>query len=284
MYVLEVENTQGATLTLTQNESNFQIVKVTGLTPPKALISTSTVASMDGEKYKSSRLDVRNIVITVKLNGNVEQNRLTLYNFFDNGEYCKIHYFNGTRNVYCEGICENVDNDLFTSKQEMQISILCTEPYWKSLNLISVDLSQAFGMFEFPFAIDSEGIAFTDFISNREVVVINGGEVKCGILITLTATTNEIVNPIIYNVKTGESLKVNTTLNTSDVVIINTNRGQKSIKKIVDGNSSNIIGSLEAGSTWFQLDKGVNIYTCRADANSSGLKVHFEFRNLYKGV
>lgn len=284
MFKLEIENKNGAKLQLTQNESNYQIVNASGLTPPTAKIETTTVANMDGEKFKSSRLEMRNIVLLIALRGDVEKNRIALYDFFDVGQYCKIYYSNGTRNVYVEGYCEQIEGDFFSQSEQMQISIICAEPFWKSFNLITVDLSQVFGGFEFPFSIDNEGVSFSDFISNREVVVINGGEIKCGVVITLTAEIDNIINPAIYNVKTGESLKINTTLNLGDIVVINTNKGEKAIEKIVDGVSANIIGTLETGSTWFQLEKGVNLFTYRADVNSSGLRVLFEYHNLYKGV
>ena len=94
MFSLEVENKQGTKLKLTQNESNYQVTKIEGLTPPKAKIVTTTVANMDGEKFKSSKLEARNLVLTIKLNGDVEANRLALYDFFENGQYCKIYYSN----------------------------------------------------------------------------------------------------------------------------------------------------------------------------------------------
>lgn len=284
MFTLEVENQQGSKLKLTQNESKYQIINVEGLTPPAATFTTSVVANMDGERFKNSKIGIRNIVITIRLNGDVEGNRLSLYDYFDNGKYCKIHYSNGDRKVYCEGYCENCEGNFFTNSEQMQISILCLDPYWKSFNLMFVDLSQSFGNFEFPFSIDKEGIVFSNFINNREVLVINSGEIECGVIITLRAEIDNINNPVLYNVKTGESFKINTTLNLGDIVVINTNKGQKSIEKIVDGKTSNIIGSLESGSTWFQLAKGVNLFTYSADANYSKLKVFFEYRNLYKGV
>lgn len=81
MYVLRVQNTRGEMLTLTQNEPRYQIVEIDGLNPPKANINSSTVAGMDGTQFISSKLEDRNIVITIKINGDVESNRQYLYKF-----------------------------------------------------------------------------------------------------------------------------------------------------------------------------------------------------------
>lgn len=284
MFTLEIENTNGRKLKLSQNEDNYQITNITGLTSPKAEIFTSDIANMDGKKFKSSRLEVRNIVLTIKLNGDVEANRIALYDFFDTGKTCKIYYKNGARRVYCEGYCEQLEAGLFEKNQSVQVSILCVDPYWKSFNLIYSDLSFLFSNFEFPFAIEKEGVEFSIFNEIRDSGVLNSGDVSCGVVITLIANNDNIQNPIIYNVVTGEFLKLNLTMNNGDKVIINTNRGLKSICKIVDGSKINIISLLAEGSSWLQLEKGRNIFTYRADSNYLDLSVVFEHNNLFKGV
>lgn len=284
MFTLEVENKQGGKLKLSQNETQFQIISIEGLTPPKAKITTTAIANFDGERFKHSKMEMRNIVITLKINGDVESNRILLYDFFDNGQYCKIYYSNNTRKVYVEGYCENVESDLFSQSQTMQISILCADPFWKSINTILVDLSQSTGVFEFPFSIDINGIEFSNLIENKETLVINNSDVPCGIIITLIAENFSVENPVIYNVKTGESFAINTTLNAGEIIIINTNKGEKSITKIVDSKEENIISLLDENFTWFQLEKGVNLFTYNASSNPSKLKVLFSYNSLYKGV
>lgn len=284
MFTLEVENKQGGKLKLSQNETQFQIISVEGLTPPKAKITTTAIANFDGERFKHSKMEMRNIVITLKINGDVESNRILLYDFFDNGQYCKIYYTNSSRKVFVEGYCENVESDLFSQSQTMQISILCADPFWKSINTELVDLSQSIGVFEFPFSIDTNGIEFSNFIENKETLVVNYGDVQSGIIITLFTENKSIINPVVYNVKTGERLTLITTLNVGEVITINTIKGQKSITKIVDGVEENIIKDLEVGSSWLQLEKGTNLFTCNAATNFSNLKVLFSYNNLYKGV
>lgn len=284
MYILKVENRNGAVLRLSQNESKYQILKIDGLTPPDADITSSTLANMHGEKFKSSKIGVRNVVINLRLQGNVEENRIALYDFFDNGEEIKVYYQNGMRNVFIDGYCEKVDSDFFSKDEEMQISIVCLSPFWKNINTTRIDISQVFDNFEFPFAIEKEGISFSDYFENREVNIINSGEVETGVKITLTTSTNNIVNPVIYNVHTREFLKLNTNIDIGDKIIINTNKGEKSITKISNGIPVNEINSLGNDSTWLQLSKGSNLFTYQSEENQDALRIVFEFNNLYKGV
>lgn len=284
MYSLTIENPTGKKIKLTQNESNYQVLRVDGLTPPKAKITTTTVANMDGERFKDSRLEMRNLVFTIRIKGDVEKNRIALYDFFDVGQKCKIYYKNNSRNVYIEGYCESADDDLFTSQQEMQVSVICDNPFWKNLAVVYSDVSALTGSFEFPFSISAEGIEFSNYVENRKTEIVYSGDVESGFVITITALNDGVVNPIIYNYQTQDFIKVNVTLNNSESLIINTNKGLKSVYKIVDGVKTNIIGLLDKDSTWLTLKKGVNVFTCSSDSNSVDLKIIFEHNSLYKGV
>lgn len=284
MFTLKVENKNQPVIELTNDETRYQIVDIEGLNPPKAQIITNAIAGMDGEKFKSSKLEMRNIVLTIKVNGDAEENRLRLYEFFRTGQWCKIYYTNEHRNVYIEGYCETVECALFTRNQEVQVSIVCPDPYLKSMLTIYADISKQFSVFEFPFSIEEEGIEFSNLDVDRETLVINSGEIESGLTITLTAVSGNIAYPIIYNVDTGEFLKLNLVMQEGDIIIISTHKGQKSIKKISNAIETNVINSLESGSTWFQLKTGATVFTYTATYNDEGLKVEFESNLLYEGV
>lgn len=284
MFTLKVENKINQILELTHDETNYQVLNITGLNPPEAEIFTKAVANMDGEKFKFSKLQMRNIVLTIKINGEVEANRIHLYEYFRTGAWCKIYYSNSSRNVFIEGYCEAIECPLFELKQQMQISIVCPNPYFKSLLEIYADISKQFANFEFPFAIESDGVEFSILDLDRETVVINAGEITSGLIITLTARNGNVAYPVIYNVDTGEFIYLNLVMQEGDIVIINTNKGNKSIKKISNGVETNVINSFAAGSTWFQLPVGGTVFTYQATYNDVGLKVEFESNLLYEGV
>jgi hypothetical protein len=285
MFELKIENIKGQILKLTQNESNYQVIEITGLEPPQAVINTVKSANRDGSMFNTSFLAERNVVITVALTGDVEKNRLKLYDVFSTGDYCKVYYSNYSRNIYCEGHVEAIETALFSQKQQVQISIICENPYLYALNQIYIDISKAFNNFEFPFAIEKAGTEIAIINENRRAEIINSGETT-GIEMTLyTNTQNTVVsNPVIYNAKTGEFLKINTDIQYGEVVVVNTTKGKKSIKKIINGLEQNIINSLETGSTWHQLNSGHNVFDYSSDTGQTILHIEFAYNVVYKGV
>jgi len=285
---LKLENEMGGVIDLTQNQNKYQVVGIEGLNPPNAIIHQSEISGMDGTKRMSSKLETRNIVITVRINGAVERNRLNLYNFAKTKHYCKVWYKNGTRDVYIEGWVETNECSLFTDNEAMQISIICPDPYFKCAQEIITDVSQVLGLFEFPFAFGSGGdtdepIEFSVYIQNRITNVYNEGEDDTGVIIKIT-TTGTVVNPRIYNVATREGFTLNMTLEEDDVLTINTTRGQKSIKLRRGTTLSNAINKVVRDSVWLQLSKGDNLITYDAEEGVENMLVVFTHRTKYQAV
>lgn len=285
MFICKVENTRNNILTLTQNEDNFQVLKITGLNPPKAQINTAKMATLDGKKFNSSTLNERNIVITVKLNGDVEKNRIRLYSFFRPKEWCKFYYKNNSRNVFIEAYTENVECDLFTNNEIMQISLLCPEPYFKDVQEIIDDISKILSKFEFPFSIDEEGIEFSTLDTSKITNVHNSSEMDTGVIIDIDIYSH-IEKLLIKNTSTGETLTLNYQFQSNDKVTINTNKGNKSIKLVRNAETINIFSAIEKGSKFFRLNIGDNFFSYLADEGENDSFVHIVFRRntLYGGI
>lgn len=285
MFICKIENTRNNILTLTQDEDNFQVIKITGLNPPKAQINTTKMATLDGKKFNSSTLNTRNIVITVKLNGDVEKNRIRLYSFFRPKEWCKFYYKNSSRNVFIEAYTENVECDLFTNNEVMQISLLCPEPYFKDVQEIIDDISKILSRFEFPFSIDEEGIEFSTLDTSKITNVHNSSEMDTGVIIDIDIYSH-IEKLLIKNTSTGETLTLNYQFQSNDKVIINTNKGHKSIKLIRNAETINIFSAIEKGSAFFSLNIGDNFFSYLADDGENDSFIHIVFRRntLYGGV
>lgn len=293
MYTLRFENETGETITLSGVENKYQIKSITGLNPPNANVHRSDVAGMDGTKYMSAKLGERNIVVTVHINGNVERNRLELYKYFKTKHYSKMYYTNGSRNVYIEGYVETIECDLFTISEDMQISIICPDPYFQDAKEIVTDVSKVLPNFEFPFAFGADGVEegtitdeameFSVYIKDRIVNVLNEGEDETGLIIKITAM-GEVINPRIYNVITREVFAMNITLQRSDILTINTSKGQKSVTLLRESTLSNCINKVQRDSTWLALGKGDNLFTYEADDGASSMKMLFTHRTKYQAV
>lgn len=287
MYTAKIENSNGEILTLTQNEPKWQIVSITGLDQPPAQVNLTSIAGLDGSKFNSAKLDTRNLVITLKLNGEVEKNRLELYRFFRTKDICTFYYKTASLDVYIKGYVETVECVLFSESETMQVSIICPFPYFASINEVVADISNRVAGFTFPFSINyDEPIAFSTFVINRVTDVFNSSGAETGLTIEVDVLDDSVEDIKIQNTVSGEFIEVKYNFAAGDKVIISTVKGQKGIHLIRDGEESNIFGALQAGSTFVQLGVGDNYFGYSIDAGENDDQVYITFRyyNLYRGV
>lgn len=127
-------------------------------------------------------------------------------------------------------------------------------------------------------------VEFSTLVINEETNVYNGGDVETGALITLQAA-GAVKNPSVYNVETNEYFVLdNLTLQAGDVVRINTIKKQKSVTLLRDGVTTNLIGNVRFGSTWFQLAPLDNTFIVSAEVNPENMYVTFMIANQFEGV
>ena len=285
MFNLIVETKNGESINLNET-AKYQIYQVDGLNPPTAQINISSSAGVDGGKFNSATLDERNIVLYIKLLGDIEKNRLELYRFFRTKEYCKIYYQNSSRNVYTEGYVESFDITSFTNNEIAQISILCPEPYFKDLLEIVDDISKIINRFYFPFSINiDDPIPFSEIEMDKATSIINASECETGLIIEIDFLGN--VNKLeIRNTVTGEKMTLNYEFLENDKVIINTNIGSKTAKLYRNSNETNLLPHLQKNFTFFQLPVGETTFSYLADEGDSDQLVSIKFRhnNKYRGV
>ena len=153
MYNAKIQNKNGQILVLTQKEQIYQLISIEGLNPPNGTINTTVIVGMDGALYNSSKLETREIVIILKINGETEQNRLALYSYFRTKEWCRFYYSNESRSVYIDGYVTNVECSLFDQEEIAQITIICPAPYFSDITEIIDDISSTVSLFTFPFFI-----------------------------------------------------------------------------------------------------------------------------------
>ena len=278
MFTLEIENTKGTRLELTNNEDDFQVTNIEGLNPPNANINTSNYANSDGSSFNSSKIENRQIVITISLNGDIERNRLLLYKYFKNKEWCKIYYKTESRNVFIEGYVQTFEVPQFTQKQVAQIAILCPDPYFKDLDEIVTSISKVIKRFTFPFAINiNEPIPFSDLDIEKVTNVINDSESDTGLII------NELE---IRNTDTGKNLIIEYQFEENDKLVINCNKGKKSVTLTREAVEYNLIPQIKGKPTFFQLGIGDNHYSFLADdgENDMLVDIRFKYYKVYLGV
>ena len=289
MYTLKIQNAAGELFELTHNRSQYSLIHVTGLTPPKADINTSLAGTIDGAFYNSARVNMRNIVLTIVIEGDIEANRQHLYRIFPIKSPCTVFFKNENMDVKIDGYVELVDGDLFSMREQMQISILCPRPYWSALGLVAYELSTTVAMFSFPFCIEATpGVAISEYTHQPTIKIYNSGSVPCGFTadVEIAAESQGVSYLTLYNLTTQKRIGIlgNVTLAATDKVRISTVPGSLAISMVHDGTKTNLINSMADGSEFFNLALGENIlyFTCTGDIDDVDINIVPSF--LFAGV
>ena len=283
MFSLKLENSN-ANIVDINDGIKYVVLSVSGLNPPSASIFTAKSPNRKGLKYNGSTLDERNIVVQIKILGDVEVNRNALYEWIDTEQYCKVYYRNDTKNVYCEGHIQDCDIDFFTDNEVINLAILCENPYWKDLQEISTEISNLLKQFTFPFAIDSAGIPFSTVRETNTTVIMNTGA-ETGVLIRIKCNA-DIENLIIYNSdNTAERFAFNVKLLEDWIVEIDTESSPKTVKVTKpDGTVESILKNVANNPTWFRLRKGMNKFSYSATSGIADAEITVGYENKYLGV
>lgn len=282
MYTLIAENKYGEQLEITNNP-RYIITDIDGLYPPEGVINTTRVANMDGSAFNSSHINDRVITITMAINGPAEANRLLLYRYFKTKYPVRLYYKNGVRDVYIDGYVSKFSVEYFEKKQTAQIEISCPMTLFRAVKESVTEFTNIENMFVFPFAIEAVGRSFSEVALGEQKTIINGGDVETGVIIKLNALET-VLNPKIYNVDTSDRMTLSVEMRAGDEITINTRKKEKSITLLRDGVQTNIVGKLDAGSTWFNLIPGDNVFTYEADEFPEHLQCIFIINNQFEGV
>lgn len=199
-----------------------------------------------------------------------------------------VFFKNDLNNVYIDGYVESFECDFFTSNEIAQISIICNDPYFRSVNKESISVSVVQSYFEFPFSIPvNEPVVISDrdfYISKT----LNPGLLPTGIIAEFEAIDDGVITPWITNETTSQTIKLvgeDGRLNTGEKIIVNTNRHNLSIIKIFsDGSTKNILNAMDKNFQWIKLIPGDNVLKCGADLNVQNLITTISIEKLLLGV
>lgn len=283
MFSIMLENESGNIVDINDG-IKYVVTAVSGLNPPSASLFTSKSPNRKGSKYNGSTLDERNIVIELKILGDIEENRNALYEWIDTEQYCKIRYANGVKNVYCEGYVQDCPIDLFTDNEVVSVAIVCPNPYWKELAEISTDISALLKLFTFPFSISAAGIPLSTMRENNATNVFNVGS-ETGLKITIKCTA-DVTNLTIFDANnTARRFALKTTIHPDEIVVIDTEASPKTCKRYkANGGTENLLKYVAPIPTWFTLKKGNNLFGYTADAGISNAEITIGYTNKYLGV
>ena len=283
MFSLRLENENANTVDINDGV-HYLVTSISGLNPPSASIFTAKSPNRKGVKYNGSTLNERNIVLTIKVLGDVEENRNALYSWVDSEQYVKVYYQNEAKNVYCEGHVEDCTVDMFTDNEIMNVAIICENPYWHDLAEISADISTLLKQFTVPFAIDGVGEPFSTIRESNVTSIFNSGA-ETGAKFYIY-TTEAVKNLKIFNATdTTKQFLLRYTIPANWTIVIDTDGSPKTCKAYKpDGTVQNMLPFVGANPTWFSLKKGYNNFGYTADDGIANMSISVRFTNKYLGV
>ena len=266
------------------NNDWFVVTNIDGLTKATENIASSTTPGMDGDRVNSTQTQPRGIVLDLQIKHEniVEEAKRYILRTIKPKQRGTLQLTQGDRVIEIEGIVENIDMPRFSDSVMMQVSLYCSEPYWHDAENVLVEISRIIDLHYFTDYEDdmlyfpADGIALGEYDVSMTRTYTNDGDVDCGMIIHIIAL-GDVTNPTISNAD-GSFVGVNDTMVAGDEIIINTNRGNKTITK----NGVNILSKIKRGSTFLQLAVGDNQFTINSNEGTEG-NVYFmlEFKRRF---
>lgn len=213
----------------------YLIKKIDGIGPPKAEIVSSNSINTDGVFVHSTRVGVRNIVLTIGYNPAYQHNqtmsglRREMYNYLSPKSFVLLRMNeNEVGHKLINGYVESHEPDIFSREPQVIVSILCDDPYFR--DPVDKPISNYSGktVSMKPFQTADTGFVF-------ELVATE--------LITTVRIENFVDDDIYYS----------TDLNPGDKVSISTERGNKYIRRDTGSGYVNDLNGLYAGSLSMSL-------------------------------
>lgn len=281
-------------------EHGMIIKNITGLGPPKANVSMTELATMDGSLFNSARVEKRNIVIQMFFSfaPTIEDSRQRTYKYLPIKKPLTFLIETDNRIVETVGVVESNEPDIFSKTESNQISLVCDDPYFYSAGENGKNVTVFFGiepLFEFIFSnesLDEPLLEFGSIENETEKTVYYEGDSEIGVVITIHAL-GEAGDITIYNTGTREVMKIDADkiaditgsgIIEGDDIIISTVRGNKNIRLLRNGKYTNILNALDKNSDWFQLTKGENVFAYTAEYGWENLQFQIENQVIYEGV
>lgn len=266
------------------NDTAFTITSFEGLDPADVYVVTDETSLIDGANLNNVKVNPRVIMLSFVIEYNVEYNRLRMYKVFQQKRNINFEFEGDHRHVTFDAIVQSLKVGFFEMKQTVDVTLYCAFPYFKDAQEVINEMNQIIGLFHFPFhSTTSESLKFGYIDTFAQIIVDNQGDVECGLQIELYAR-NEVINPKVYNYITQEYIGVNFKMETGDLILIDTQKGQKTIELLRKGIKQNLFNAKMPNITWLQLEIGSSAFIHQADKGVEYLTTTIRHTPLYGGV
>ena len=294
----------GNKLQFGMNESRqkleFGITALSGLEASELEISTTDNALVDGSTLDGKRIKSRPVHIeaTLRDDTNNRENPQRIIKFF-NPKYT------GKLTANHSGTERNIEYELegwtFVTKANIYnrlaiaVDLICPDPFLKNMDNFGRNMADFTPLFAFPWCVlkkkvyntpdPYKGLTLAGHTSgyrtlNKNVLLMNDGDVPCGLQIKFIAARGPVLNPKILHQGTGQFIRVKVSLQKGDTLLIDTSDRNQ----IIELNGVNSYQKIDRLSEPFKLEVGENYLEYDADENYTNLDVMLYYTPLYLGV
>lgn len=249
---------------------SIQVRNIEGLGPVKAAIMTTQFASARGEGYQGSNTGKRNIVMTLGLNPDWQNQTMSglremLYRYLMPEAWCKLRFYNDELPmVDIEGYVESFEPNMFSQDPEIVVSVICPKP-----DFIDADATIYYG------AVDDGTIEleFT-YVGNVET----GLELKVAQSVDNVAYTGPLTISVQQEPHSPEVFHIDpVTINGGQYFKLSTIPNAKRVQKIavVDGAATNLLWYVSGDSEWPKIRPGKNLFKVAGSENGQAWTLAF---------
>lgn len=265
-----IRNSRGQELALILSDisQGYIVQDIDGLGPVKATLVTSPFAQIDGAEFQSSRLEPRNVVISLELNPQMSSQsvgglRSNLYNYVMPKAPVSLKFHTTELGwVQIDGVVESVEPDIFTKDPTVNISVHCVKPNFYNPTSVDVPLNS------------SATYQSVDYIGTAETGVIYSINVNR----TLTQLQIRTFSPV------ETILTINDEFLPGDVITVSTVPGNKYIHRNRAGVDSSILYAVTSTSVWHKLWPGNNRVRLNIQPAGASIPYVITYQELYGGL
>jgi hypothetical protein len=251
----------------------IQIRGITGLDPVKATVNTSPFGSVDGSAYIGSSVATRNIVLTLHPNPDwdtwtFESLRRLLYSYFMPKLQTRlVFYSDDMPPVEIYGYVEDTNVNQFSQDLEIQVSIICPDPYFTAVN---------------PTVVTGQ----SDRDNTTPATIVYNGSVATGINVELTRLSDPA--PTSIGIQVGDSalsyFNIAAGVDSSKYFLMNSLSGNKYVQNVAFGGGTitNLLPKVQTGSQWPILQPGQNEFSIITD--QGGQDYQLTYYEKYGGL
>lgn len=284
MKKITCRNQTGQEVVFTYDFTPFHLLSVDGIYRVTNNVYMTENTMIDGSTYQGSVIKQRDIVIAAEMMSDYQRNRDLLYQIFKPKAYGIFLYEEEDRKREINYIVEDLDIEEKGVVRGITISLRCPEPYFKELHDIEINMTSWVNRFQWPheFLTAGEEFAVKEKEQIKEVDTQSAAD-YIGITVIITSD-GEVVNPSFYHFESDETMKVLTTLQAGQKLIITTQTNNKNVRLNKNGKEEEVNHLIDEDSEFIQLYNGTNTLQYDAESGAQYMNVMIMYRRRYLGA